>query len=188
MSCKLTNLFLCILAASLVHCQKAVPALSAIKSLDGFSLNQNSKSVNTTNSPIAVSGQCDSKFSDVSVSFDQGISWRSISQYDSAAMIDCKTTGSFSANLSLSTYSDLISKFQSARKLGIKLRGESEYGPSVVSDLALSLVGAGGANRLVAGSNSTTSGQYNLTGRLVSPSTSAVTTGYKLTGRVTPRY
>lgn len=172
----LVSLFILALSTA---CKKAVPELSSLKSLSGFSLDQNSVMVSgRTLLAFAVSGQCSEKYSAVQVSLDQGATWKSIKNYDSSAVINCQSGGNFSASFSINS-SEIPTSLAELSDYTLRFRGESEFGFSDSYSFLLSFGAKPQRGQIVAGSMggivASSGGSFKLAGRI-----HAMTSGQKL--------
>jgi hypothetical protein len=182
---------LLIITFSLSACKKAVPELSKLSTLEGFSLDQNSAQVSKSNITFAVSGRCRSNFNAVQVSLDGGTTWKDIKSYDSSAQIKCQqSTNNFSADFSISANTIPVS-IASLSSYSLRFRGVSEIGFSDEYSFLLSFAGPAMPGQIVSGSMGgvkvSNIGNYKMAGRIQAMSTGGTltTTNYKLKGVLT---
>jgi hypothetical protein len=188
---KFSLVLLASIMLTITACTKAVPDLSNLKSLTGFSLDQNSITVSSKASLVfSVSGRCIDNFYDVQMSLDEGKTWKTIKDYDPAAVINCKTSGNFSAAFSINS-SQLPVSIATLSSYNLRFRAESEFGYSDSFSYLISFTGKPMQGHIVAGAVGTvlnsSGSSYKMAGRIkaISPGGVLTTTNYKLRGILT---
>jgi hypothetical protein len=164
MSSPRISLFIGVFVLLMVACKKGLPESSNLRSLSGFSLDQESVTVSRKSNPqFSISGICDPQFSDVEISLDSGSNWVSASKLASQASINCTSTGRFSLTFAHDISSWILTG--SAAESGLwKFRGSSDIGYSDTQ--SLNVLASQRGQLFLAGADLTTSGGYQLKSRI----------------------
>ena len=165
-------------------CKQAHPELQNLRSLSGFELDQNSVAVSHKLNPaFVVTGICNSQYSTIDISLDNGSTWGSAPAMAHQATIDCQTSGKFRLDFS----SGMPTSLSNVPNVQLVFRAVSDLGFSEIRSLSILQKQAGAM--ILAGTHNTTVGSgaaaVHLVGRVGgSASAQSITTGYQLKGSV----
>jgi hypothetical protein len=179
-------LILGFIALALSACKKGSPEIENLRTLAGFSLDQNSFSVsNKTDPTFILTGTCSPTFTKIEMSFDAGVTWTSAASIAQSAVLNCQTTGKFRLDFSTGMHSAIPANSAAANGI-FTFRAVSELGFSDLRQVSILQRQAG--SMILAGAHVTTNGTYRLTGRIGGAMTAqTITPGYVLKGTVKPR-
>jgi hypothetical protein len=162
-------LILALALLSLGACKKGTPEVSTLGPMSGFYLDASSGIADSKTAPtFSITGHCTSKFKDVEISLDKGVTWKSLSVFGSPYTMNC-SNGSFSATMKMAS-SDFPTSIASVSSYDLLIRGSSDFGYSDQVSFLINFSGKNGAGAVVAGSSG---------GLLVSSNSS-----YKMSGRI----
>lgn len=169
-----------------VGCDKAKPELSSMGTLSGFSVNESTIPVAATGTtPVTVNGLCHKRYTDIEISMDNGVTWKTVREVATSSEFKCDSTASFKL-----VFNFPASQLNASKSATYYFRGSAETGFSDSKAVLLSAavnssdgIITGGS----AGGGASSAGNYKLQGRIrpLSSGTILSTTNYKLRGKLT---
>lgn len=171
-----------------MSCQPGAPVVTVLGEVSGFEISETTQILKTKTSKNAfyISGKCFGSISDIQVSFDNGATYGTLSQYAESYQQNCASNGTYSYKINPNNTSVFDIPSNSSYK-DFKLRGMSDFGATVVQNLRR-IVSTSGDLQVTAGSmiaNVTVSGTPAvLRGRVLSSASVTTGTNFILKGSV----
>lgn len=129
---------------SLMACQPGAPIVTVLSEISGFEVNETTQILKSKNSKniFYISGKCFGAIKDIEVSFDNGSTYMTLSQYAESFTQNCASSGTFSFTINPNNTTAFDIPVNSSYR-DIKLRGMSDFGATVVQNLRRMVTNSG---------------------------------------------